>query len=333
MRHVAAALTLILLGCRSSTGSAPVPALAAREGYVTASDGVRLYYRALGEAPSTVIVLHGGPGLDHTYMLPTIDQLARTHTVVFYDQRGGGRSDAVTDVTRLAYSHHVSDLEALRDHLGLAKVTLLAHSMGALLAGFYASEHPTRVERLVLVGAPAPVAGQPHLDFWTVVQARLRERGGAGVTARLEPLYEPQRWEEAVDPVAVCREYYALLMTAYTADPRTWERSQMDACGAPPEAVRRQRRVTRQILSTLGKFDLRPALGHVSAPTLIVHGTHEPIPLEVAWTWARAMPDARVLLIANAGHFPQAEQAPLFLTAVSRFLAGAWPATAEVVSR
>lgn len=199
-----------------------------------------------------------------------------------------------------------------------------------MVAAFYASEHPTRLERLVLVGAPTPVAGQPHLDFWTVVQARLRERGGAEAIGRLEPLYDPKRWEEASDPVAVCREYYALLIPAYTADPRTWERFQMDACGAPPEAVRRQRRVTRQILSTLGKFDLRPGLRRVGAPTLIVHGTHEPIPLEVAWTWARAIPDARVLLIPNAGHFPQVEQAQLFITGVSRFLAGDWPATAEV---
>lgn len=332
MRFLAAAIAVLILACTSTDTHVAAPSVG-RDGYLVTDDGVRLYYRLVGAGKNIVIVVHGGPGLDHTYMVPTIERLAREHTLVFYDQRGGGRSDAVPDVARLTYAHHVSDLETLRRHLGVPTVALLAHSMGAMVVASYARDYPDQISRLVLIGAPAPVSGQAHLDFWSVVQARLRERVDVATLERLKPLYDPKRWEEAEDPVAICREYYRLLMPAYTANPNAWQELRMDACGAPPEAVRNQRRVTRLILSTLKDFDFRPALTRVTAPTLIVHGTHEPIPVEVPWTWARALPNARVLLVPRSGHFPQNEQAETFLAAVGEFLAGNWPPASEAPPR
>src|SRR5262245_33707918 len=79
-----------------------------------------LYYRVLGAGPDTVVVLHGGPGFHHGYLVPALQPLAERHTLIFYDQRGRGRSDWPADSTQLPTADlDVADLEALRAHFRL----------------------------------------------------------------------------------------------------------------------------------------------------------------------------------------------------------------------
>lgn len=97
--------------------------------FADAGDGVRLWYTESGKG-SPVIVIHGGPGMDHDSLSADLGPLRARHRVIEYDQRGGGRSTLPADVALLTIDHHVDDLEALRKHLGLKRVTLLAHSFG-----------------------------------------------------------------------------------------------------------------------------------------------------------------------------------------------------------
>jgi pimeloyl-ACP methyl ester carboxylesterase len=76
--------------------------------------GVELFERRSGDGPE-VVVLHGGPGAHHDYLLPGFDLLARRRTLVYYDQRGGGRSPVGRDVP-VGWREHVDDLEALYAH-------------------------------------------------------------------------------------------------------------------------------------------------------------------------------------------------------------------------
>src|ERR1051326_6883341 len=122
-------------------------------------NGVRIYTRRVGDGPP-VVVLHGGPGAHHDYLLPQYDRLALGRTLLYYDQRGGGRAPVPRD-TPVGWREHVADLEALRDHWGLEQVTLLGYSWGGLLAVLYALEHPARIDRLVLVSSPPPPAARP----------------------------------------------------------------------------------------------------------------------------------------------------------------------------
>src|SRR5437867_5422940 len=143
----------------------PTPTVAA----TVELDGVRLFTRRAGDGPP-VVVLHGGPGAHHDYLLPQYDLLARGRTLLYYDQRGGGRSP-VSRETPVGWREHVADLDALRSHWALDQLTLLGYSWGGLLALLYALEHPDRVARLALVSS-APATAKWRREF----ERRLAER-------------------------------------------------------------------------------------------------------------------------------------------------------------
>src|SRR5947199_7660700 len=133
-------------------------------------NGVRLYTRRVGHGPP-VVVLHGGPGAHHDYLLPQYDHLTEGgRALLYYDQRGGGRSPVARE-TPVGWREHVADLDALRSHWALDQLTLLGYSWGGLLALLYALEHPDRVARLALVSS-APATAKWRREF----ERRLAER-------------------------------------------------------------------------------------------------------------------------------------------------------------
>src|SRR3712207_1771918 len=128
----------------------------------------RLYYREVG-AGRPVVVLHGGPDFDHRYLRPELDRLADDLHLIYYDQRGRGRSAAGAGPEDVTIASEVADLDALRRHLGLASVALLGRSWGGLLAMEYAIRHPERVSQLILMNtAPASAVD------WQTLRRHLR---------------------------------------------------------------------------------------------------------------------------------------------------------------
>jgi pimeloyl-ACP methyl ester carboxylesterase len=130
-------------------------------------DDPQLYVREFGSGDVPVVMLHGGWGAEHSGLIEAVRPLAEHYRFIFYDQRGSLRSPA-PDAT-ISFDRHVDDLELLRQELALERVTLVGHSMGAILAAAYAARYPARIERLVLI-APAPLkrplpdADRPLMD-------------------------------------------------------------------------------------------------------------------------------------------------------------------------
>ncbi len=114
----------------------------------------QLYVFETGTGADTVVMLHGGWGGDHGGMVEAVKGLENQFHFVFYDQRGSLRSPFPDSL--ITFDQHVEDLERLRKALGLAQLTLVGHSMGAVLAGAYAAKYPQRIRQLVLA-APAPL--------------------------------------------------------------------------------------------------------------------------------------------------------------------------------
>jgi proline iminopeptidase len=133
-----------------------------QEGHLAGADNVRLFYRRVGEGSDFIVLLHGGPGASLANGEFLGDTLAdKEHTVVMYDQRGGGRSDVVKDPSMLTAASHVRDLEALREHFGIQKMSLIGISWGSVLAALYADAHPERVGRIVFLD-PMWAANKPY---------------------------------------------------------------------------------------------------------------------------------------------------------------------------
>jgi len=285
--------------------------------FVAVSPGVRLFVQEEGHG-APVIVVHGGPGLDMSYFVDDLAPLARAHRLIFYDQRGSGRSTVTLDVSP---DNLVADLERLREHFRFEKLTILGHSWGAGLAALYTIAHPDRVERLLLVDAMPPRAAQLR-DFGRILRGRLTSAEQVALDAA-ERARDTARTDEEI--VASCQSYWNVLEKAYYADPTAVAKSRARLCSAPPAALANGDHVNVAVLSALGDYDWRPALGRIAAPTLIVHGDRDPVPLDAAREWAAALPNARLLVLPDSGHMSYVEQPDLFFGAANVFLAGRWP--------
>ena len=162
---------------------------------------------------------------------------------------------------------HVQDLEAVRTAMGLSRLTLLAHSGGALIAARYALEFPERVDRLILVapGSPArePYGAQTVAAFW----ARLDSTS----LARMNTLQASMA--SAEDPADICREIASITLPgAFFANPGAFATMEGDFCTAPPDVLRTESARTAVFQESLGIYDWRDELASLNAPVLILHG-------------------------------------------------------------
>ncbi|MGL5891213.1 MAG: alpha/beta fold hydrolase, partial [Bacteroidia bacterium] len=121
------------------------------EWYLKTSDSTDLYVRELGSGKDTVIIVHGGFGANHDYLLDAIEGLETQYHFVLYDQRGSLMSPAPE--SKLTFPKNVDDLHRLITELKLNKAKIICHSMGTLVGMEYLRLHPDRVSNLVLIGA------------------------------------------------------------------------------------------------------------------------------------------------------------------------------------
>src|SRR5262249_22720504 len=265
--------------------------------------GVWLFARRVGSG-DPVVVLHGGPGADHGYLLPGFDLLAEGRELIYYDQRGGGRSPVSRD-TPVGWREHVADLDALRELWGLESLVMVGDSWGGLLAQLYATEHPAGVTRLALV-SPGPSWRAARDEF----ERRFAQRN-------LAPELQAER--EAVrasdlrvrDPEAFQRRMFELSVVPYFFDPgKARELTPFRVIGRRQEAVWR----------SLGDYDLRPKLTALRAtPALVLHGSGDPIPIDAARETARLL-SAEFHALERCGHCPHVEQPEAFRRILDRFL-------------
>ncbi len=289
-----------------------------REGYLTTSDSARLFYRVMGHGGDTLIAIHGGPGVDLESIAGDFALLAEHHVVIFYDQRGAGRSELSKDTSRLVVARQIADLDEVRRHFGAQRVTLVAHSYGPLLAASYALAHPEAVSRMVFFGPVPPRRG----DFWQRFAANMSPRLDSAARAR-----QADASKRLADPNAdtrqACRDYWAVGMRPRLAEPdRTLPLIKSDLCASDPAGIRYGLTVTnRVVMASYGDWDLRERLRQLNVPTLVVHGEQESIPMDLVEEWVTSLPHARLLRVPRAAHFTYAERPELVWPEVERFLA------------
>ena len=316
MRAISALALLAFVACAPAVRLEQV--VMPREGFVSTADGARLYYRVVGAGGDTLIAIHGGPGVDLESIAGDFQPLAARHVVIFYDQRGTGRSTLPRDTTTLNAAQQVLDLDAVRKHFGLAQVTLVAHSYGPLLAASYAIAHPDRVRRMVFFGPVPPRRGELWTRFGQSMSTKLDSTQRAALADANRRL-----GDASADARIACRDYWAIAMRPRLAEPeRTLPLIRSDLCGSDPAGIRYGLTVTnRLVMGSYGAWDLRAALASVTAPTLVVHGEQEAIPRDLVEEWTTALPHATLLRVPRAAHFAYTERPEVVWPAVERFLA------------
>jgi len=276
----------------------------------TTTTPVPLYWTAHGPANAErLLILHGGPGAHHDYLLPQMLELARDRECVFYDQRGGGRSRHDDDRAVITWESQVRDLECVVRELSLEPLTLVGYSWGGLLALLYsvqaahghASPAPSR---LVLID-PAPASRAWRAQF----DAEFGRRQQSGAVQALRTQLAASGLRES-DPAAFRQRTFELSVAGYFAHPeRAHDLTPFRVTG----------RVQQSIWESLGDFDLVPALRDVHCPALVVHGRQDPIPMESSATTAEAL-HAELVVLDDCGHVPYVEQPAALFRAIRGFL-------------
>lgn len=254
-----------------------------------------------------MVVLHGGPGAHHDYLLPQYDRLATGRELFYYDQRGGGQSPVPRE-TPVGWREHVADLEAIRVSLAIDRLTLCGYSWGGLLALLYMLEHPNRVERLALV-SPA----SPTVAYRRQFEEEFARRMAAPEILRAREELRASGLREK-DPAAYQRRAFELSVAGYFRDFR-------DAKNLTPFRV--NARTQQAVWDSLGDFDLRPRLREYTArypvpDTRIIHGSFDPIPIAGSRELAAILEVELVDL--PVGHCPHVEATEEFVRALDGFL-------------
>lgn len=280
----------------------------ARQGLLSLEDA-RLFYEVRGEG-EPIIVVHGGPGLDHRYLRPGLDVLASRNTLVYYDQRGTGRSATEVGPETVTVDAFVADIEALREALGFERIHVLTHSFGSKIGLAYARAHPDRVRSLILLN---PV--DPGTRYAQQTQSRRVAARTPADSVELSELTTSEGYA-ARDPGTLGR-VFEVAFRAAMRDPQNVEQLDLDL---EPSTARHGQDIAELLGRELGSTDGWALLGEVTMPVLVVHGRDDLPPLEMSTELAETLPDGR-LEVLDSGHFPYVEDRDGLLAAVSGFLA------------
>ena len=304
-RHILAALALGAAACRRSA-TAPAPLARSRD---VRLPSVTLHtVEIAGPARTPRWVLHGGPGLDHTYLRPWLDPLAAAAPLLYVDLRGHGRSSSPPEAEGYTLPDAAADLVALARARGESSVDLIAHDFGAAVALTLAARHPEVIRRLVLV---APLRDGEQVRS---VARRSREALGEPGWALIQSLSTPQ---------GTLRDARDLPRLFRALGRMWWHRAPSDATlEAMARGMRYRAEADANFLAAAQRFDGRSLASDVRAPTLVVSGdddlTFRP---EESRALSEILPHGRYAEIASAGHLPFVEQPATFVRAVNDFLA------------
>ncbi|MDP9206830.1 MAG: alpha/beta hydrolase [Gemmatimonadota bacterium] len=291
----------------------PIPA--PREDGFTTSAAVPLYWAKYGRpsspsgaGPPKLLVLHGGPGADHCYLLPQMLHLGERYDLLFYDQRGGGRSktDARIPIT---WQTHVEDLAAVVAEFSLEPLSIVGYSWGAMLALLYGIEqrrnpHLVAPYRIALIN-PAPLTREYRRQF----EEEFNRRQQSPEIQKLRAELAASGLKEK-DPAAYRQRAFELGVAGYFSDPRK-------ATDLTPFRV--VARVQQSVRESLGNFDLIRDIKGIKTPSIIVHGRDDPIPLASSVEAARAL-GTDLVVLDECGHVPYVEQPADLFAALEPFL-------------
>lgn len=258
---------------------------------------VDLAYEIYGSpsAAMPVMIANGGPGLSHAYMIQNDvwNRLSKNRQIVFYDQRGTGKSNHMKSGASQDMTAQIVDLEAIRSHLNFEKFDLVGDSYGGILAMAYASAHPEHIDKLILSDSAAPAMKN---------------------IVRLLPQVFPDLMERNADSQEQLRNHFRMLF--YSEEKR-------DAYLAGAKDLGYNPQVGAAVSRAIAKLDLTAQLPKFAFPVMVITGRFDMnvAPL-TAWNIYKAIPGAKFVVFAKSGHLPSYEEPDKYVQVIEAFLSG-----------
>jgi len=269
---------------------------------------VSLYVKVMGQG-YPLVLMHGGPGLDHTSLLP-LQPLADQFTLIFYDHRCNGRSEGA-EVSSMTFENLTADADALRQTLGFDKWAVLGHSFGGNVALEYALRYPQSLSHLILMNTGC--------DQWWVNQNAPELLAKRGYSARVVQaacrFYSGQITPDEYIPTAM------KFMSAYFYHNYLLEAVRGAFSPGPSPRMRAEPLIFGYSQLLMG-WTVMDRLGEIKVPVLVMAGRHDFLfPPEHQAILAAGLPDSQLEIIERAGHNPQMEQTAEVIEVVRHFMA------------
>ena len=315
--------SLLLAATASFAQSAPASPFGKIEGYVTTSDGVRLYYEKVGSGNQIVIL----PG--RLFLFPAFQRLAPGRTLISYDMRDRGRSDAVSDPKRITIQDDVNDLETIRQYFHADKPALIGFSYLGMMVMLYATQHPDHVSRIVQLGP---------------VSRKFGEQFPASLSANdPSPIPDPAQVQELEKlmnsgymrehPKEFCEREWQVTRVQLVGNPANAEKLGPSQCDMPNEWPAHLYPHFEASISSIQALDIpQDKIAALRAPVLTIHGTKDRnAPYGGGRQWSMSVFDGRLITVPGAAHESWVEAPDLVFTSIDTFLKGSWPPSAEKV--
>jgi proline iminopeptidase len=282
--------------------------------FMQMNDGVRIYYREIGDGPESVIIPVAA------WTSPHFDVLAeRSFRVIYYDPRGRGRSET-GDLKNVSLDRATEDLETLRQKLGVEKTALIGFSGYGLEMAWYALQHPDRVTRLVQIN-PVPPRQEPYMAVRS-----------EGMQSRIDPKLREQyrnARKEGKPGAELCRLLNRALAPVFTFHAERAIQQSETFCDCEAEWPDNSDKYFEAFLPSIAKLDLRSRVKDLKMPRLVIYGEKELIPLAGMKEWLENANNARLLVVPNADHTAFLDAPDIVQPAIADFLKGNWPPNAK----
>lgn len=281
-------------------------------------NGARIYFDIEGEGHlvprgsemqerPVLFLIHGGPGVDHSYFRPWMSPLAEHFQLVYMDNRGNGRSEYTGHET-YNMEQMSDDIDGLRRYLGLEKINLLGHSFGGMLALTYVLKYPETLHKLVVA------ASAPSYDFWEEAQSIAMSRGTEDQKEIVKNLFESNITNQADHDA-----WWQVCMPLYFHQPdekmRELIRIELGRTVGAYDVS------NYMMANEMPHYDVRPRLGEVTVPTLVLGGQYDWVtPPSQSKAIASGIAGSQLVIQDDVAHMGFAEAQDSYIKVLEDFL-------------
>ena len=279
------------------------------DGYIL-TNGINTYYKIMGEG-EPIIVVHGGPGMAHNYLVPKFSRLAKNYKLVFYDQRACGKTNGEEYPAQITINNLVKDLKDLIGELGVEKINLVGQSFGGLIALNYAIKHQNNLKSLIILES-APASSEYEDEFENTIMERLNKKE----KEKQLRLKNSEKFKNLHTETHI--EYYLSLFKAYFYD-KSYHK-ELNFNYFTKKMLKKNAISDPMFDKYIKDYDIYDKLKKITCPTLIIHGKYDPIPYQSIVRVHKCIAESELILFERCGHFAHIEKKEKYFNAIEKFL-------------